>query len=490
MNNNVFSILHISDLHKDESCNYNQLLDSLKTDKDKYQSLGIAPVKYIVVSGDLVHGSNKDNVKEACEEIDQQYAEVAVFLQDLVSTFLDGEIRRLIIVPGNHDMNRAISKFAMKPIDAIQVENVKRSYWESLGRKQIYRFDWKTLSFFEINDDVAYRQRFDRFESFYNTFYDSIGRKFPEKPENEAYTLEFPEDKIAFACFNSCYQLDHLNVMGGIDNDSIHSIYNSLSDYYAKGYLVIGVWHHHLYGPPYKDDFMNKDFTEHLAQNHISVGLYGHQHKSEVLEALSDLSDDMDLDKVMLISAGTLFGSKKEMLPGVKRQYNVINVAVANGKAHLDVFFREDKKNDSAYPIWGEKHVPNEKKYIGFDVQLNNLSDDDLIHVIDDETRKSNNFKQGIVRLQALNLEKGRGMIDAYLQKLNIADDAEFLIENFQDPQTEIAYAYLLQALMRLGRKEEIKKWLDMGLFKNSKSPLVKATIADAIKKTTKKPWE
>ena len=38
--------------------------------------------------------------------------------------------------------------------------------------------------------------------------------------------------------------------------------------------------------------------------------------------------------------------------------------------------------------------------------------------------------------------------------------------------------------------KEEIKKWLDMGLFKNSKSPLVKATIADAIKKTTKKPWE
>ena len=156
----------------------------------------------------------------------------------------------------------------------------------------------------------------------------------------------------------------------------------------------------------------------------------------------------------------------------------------------MDVFFREDKKNDSAYPIWGEKHVPNEKKYIGFDVQLNHLSDDDLIHVIDDETRKSNNFKQGIVRLQALNLEKGRGMIDAYLQKLNIADDAEFLIENFQDPQTEIAYAYLLQALMRLGRKEEIKKWLDMGLFKNSKSPLVKATIADAIKKTTKKPWE
>lgn len=490
MNNNVFSILHISDLHKDESCNYNQLLDSLKADKDKFPSLGIAPVKYIVVSGDLVHGSNKDDAKEACEEISQQYAEVAVFLQGLVSTFLDGEIRRLVIVPGNHDMNRSISKYAMKPIDVTQVERVKRSYWESFGRKQIYRFDWKTLSFFEINDEVAYSQRFDSFESFYNAFYNSIGRKFPTKPENEAYTLEFPEDNIAFACFNSCYQLDHLNVMGAIDNDSIHSIYNSLCDYYSKGYLVIGVWHHHLYGPPYRDDFMNKDFTEHLSQNHILVGLYGHQHKSEVVEALSDLSDDMDLDKVMLVSAGTLFGSRKEMLPGVKRQYNVINVAVINGKAHLDVFFREDKKNDSAYPIWGGKHIPNDKKSIGFDVQLNHLSDDELIHIIDDGTRKSNNFKQGIVRLQALELEKGNGMIDGYLQKLNVTDDAEFLVANIQNPETEIAYAYLLQALIYLGKKDEIKKWLDMGLFKDSKSPFVKATIADAIKKTTKKPWE
>ena len=156
MSNKVFSILHISDLHKDESCNYNQLLDSLKADKDKFPSLGIAPVKYIVVSGDLVHGSNKDDAKEACEEISQQYAEVAVFLQGLVSTFLDGEIRRLVIVPGNHDMNRSISKYAMRPIDVTQVERVKRSYWESFGRKQIYRFDWKTLSFFEINDEVAY----------------------------------------------------------------------------------------------------------------------------------------------------------------------------------------------------------------------------------------------------------------------------------------------------------------------------------------------
>lgn len=178
------------------------------------------------------------------------------------------------------------------------------------------------------------------------------------------------------------------------------------------------------------------------------------------------------------------------MLPGVKRQYNVINVAVINGKAHLDVFFREDKKNDSAYPIWGGKHIPNDKKSIGFDVQLNRLSDDELIRLIDDETRKSNNFKQGIVRLQALELEKGNGMIDGYLQKLNVTDDAEFLVANIQNPETEIAYAYLLQALIYLGKKDEIKKWLDMGLFKDSKSPLVKATIADAIKKTTKKPWE
>ena len=81
-------------------------------------------------------------------------------------------------------------------------------------------------------------------------------------------------------------------------------------------------------------------------------------------------------------------------------------------------------------------------------------------------------------------------LIDEYLQKLNIAENAEFIIENFQNPDTEIAYAYLLLSLMHIGKKEEIKKMLDMELFKDSQSLLVKKTVADAIKKITKKPWE
>lgn len=44
-------------------------------------------------------------------------------------------------------------------------------------------------------------------------------------------------------------------------------------------------------------------------------------------------------------------------------------------------------------------------------------------------------------------------MIDGYLQKLNVTDDAEFLVANIQNPETEIAYAYLLQALIYLGKK-------------------------------------
>lgn len=52
-----FSIIQISDLHKDSDSNYNQLIDSLKSDKAKYENLGIYPVRYIVVCGDLIQGT-------------------------------------------------------------------------------------------------------------------------------------------------------------------------------------------------------------------------------------------------------------------------------------------------------------------------------------------------------------------------------------------------------------------------------------------------
>lgn len=73
---------------------------------------------FIVISGDLVQGAYTD------DEIQAQYDEVSKFLNKLVNEFLNGDKLRLIMVPGNHDMNRACSSKSMKEIVAPEAEEL------------------------------------------------------------------------------------------------------------------------------------------------------------------------------------------------------------------------------------------------------------------------------------------------------------------------------------------------------------------------------
>lgn len=488
-----FSIIQISDLHKDSDFNYNQLIDSLKSDIANYANLGIYPVKYIVVCGDLIQGTRNTDIAKGNQDIQKQYEEVSVFLHNLVDVFLNGDISRLIIVPGNHDVNRAVSSNSMKPIDASEQEKVQKSYWERYGKKQIYRFDWETLSFMQIIDEKFYTSRFDSFVSFFNGFYSSIGRTFPVSPEEDASLITFPDDKIAFACFNSCCQLDHLNAMGTINENAFHSIYRDLSSCYSNGYLIFGVWHHHIYGVPHRCDFMDMKITKSMACNHILVGLFGHQHRSEVVEELNDLAEDIERDKMHLISSGTLFGSRKEMLPGVKRQYNLINVEIENGSANLEVFGREDKMNDAPYPIWGEKYLLKGKKSLVFQVPLNKLSDDDLLRIIDEETRESGDFKNGILRMKQLDNPVKQGFIDEYIQQLSLeVEDLNFILNVFKQPLSNMEYCYLMQASILKNNVDDVRKLIEMSPYKDSDDILVTSQIAEGVKfiRKNRKPWE
>ena len=480
-------------MHKDSDFNYNQLIDSLKSDTANYVNLGIYHVRYIVVCGDLIQGTRNTDIAKGNQDIQRQYEEVSVFLHNLVDVFLNGDISRLIIVPGNHDVNRAVSSNSMKRIEASEQEKVQKSYWERYGKKQIYRFDWKTLSFMQIIDEKFYSSRFDSFVTFYNRFYSSIGRTFPVSPEEDASLIAFSNDKIAFACFNSCCQLDHLNAMGTINENAFHCIYGDLSSCYSNGYLMFGVWHHHIYGVPHRCDFMDMKITKSMACNHILVGLFGHQHRSEVVEELNDLAEDIERDKMHLISSGTLFGSRKEMLPGVKRQYNLINVEIENGSANLEVFGREDKMNDAPYPIWGEKYLLKGKKSLVFQVPLNKLSDDDLLRIIDEETRESGDFKNGILRMKQLDNPVKQGFIDEYIQQLSLeVEDLNFTLNVFKQPLSNMEYCYLMQASILNNNVDDVRKLIGMTPYKDSDDILVTSQIAEGVKfvRKNKKPWE
>ena len=149
----VFSILHISDLHKDAGASYDQLLASLEDDRVEWRNAD-PPIKepsFIVVSGDLVHGCQLDMTKRAATEmLDKQYEEVEVFLANLADRFLENDRNRIIIVPGNHDVSRNASQRSMVYVDEKERNDVYNTFVNSRGKSCLYRWSWADFAFCKI----------------------------------------------------------------------------------------------------------------------------------------------------------------------------------------------------------------------------------------------------------------------------------------------------------------------------------------------------
>lgn len=453
----TFSILHISDLHKDKSLDYKCLLSSLETDQSKWIAEGIPSPEFIVVSGDLVQGVKQYDCSkvEADEELFRQYSETKAFLIDLTENFLGGEREKLIMVPGNHDVNRNASFRSMDKLEITDNIKIAKSLNNSGWKSDIYRWSWDSCSFSKIVRPDIYGERFDAYKQFFEDFYE--GKRQLIDCENDALIVDFPEYNVTFVGYNSCSGIDHLNTIGHISNEALHYRLHDLQEYYDNGRLLIGVWHHHIYGSPYVPNFMDRGVLPHIHENHIKLALFGHQHYAEVADEYIDFENKLtDSDEsLLMISSGTLFGSKKQMQAGVKRQYNIVEVEMDNGSANIRIHKREDKLGDTPYPIW-KKHVILPNNYIERMVNFKHISALEQAYEIDRATRENGNYKEGITKLIAnmpaeddiQGIERFQALMDAYLQKLNLTVDYPFIIQNFGLPNNALQRAYLLQALI------------------------------------------
>ena len=160
-----YSILHISDIHKGQDVEYGPLFQSMRRDYECYTNQeGLLPPSFVVVSGDLIQGAYND------DEIRQQYDNVSLFLSEICDFFLNGDRKKLIIVPGNHDVNRNVTKASMIP-STRDYDSCLNSFFS--GAADI-RWNWKEHKFYEVINRTIYNNRFDLFIEFYNKFYDGI----------------------------------------------------------------------------------------------------------------------------------------------------------------------------------------------------------------------------------------------------------------------------------------------------------------------------
>lgn len=462
-----FSILHISDLHKIEGTNYRALLESLLTDKDSYLNSGIIEPKYVVVSGDLIHGGNSE------AEIRQQYAETKTFLDEVVCKFLDGDKNKMLIVPGNHDISYPHSRGSMMP----EPEENKLLNSQSLKKchPQI-RWSWEDFTFYKISDAEQYKQRFDLFKEFYNEFYAGL-RTYPEDSTSIAELYTFEDDKVSFALFNSCMQLDHLNDTAGIDEDAIVNVLPMLRSNYNRGFLNIAVWHHHFYDTPRKTDYMDREIVNKMSHSYIQIGLFGHQHISQIAEFYGGdlaLGDTPENQRLLLISSGTLFGGEKELPEGSRRQYNVIEIEKENGIAKVKIHVREDNNRSvsSKYPIWQPKFV-GPKSCIETSVKYRQMDEKDELMDILRNARKEGDYVSAYKKLID-NPASGELYMNIRSEVIRNIKDNQFLLENLV-PITDRDFMILMScaekegdvaAKSRLKNNEKLKAMLNDPILK------------------------
>jgi len=331
---NKIYILHLSDLHLDNDALAGVFRTQLEADLTR--ELGIRRLEYLVLSGDVVH--------RATEE---EYRAAFAMLDGLVKRFgLDPG--RVVVVPGNHDVNWPLSKKAYPFFYLDDLPSLAPDRYIPAG-------DVGGL----LRDDSLYRERFAPFNThFYRRVYS--GQKYPLDSADQVLLIERPENRILLLGLNSCWQLDHhFRDRASIHMQALTRVLDRLQEKAYDSWLKIAVWHHPVTGK----QPMNDEFMQLLSVHGFQICLHGHIH--EAIEGYHKYDDRRGLH---IIGAGTFGAPAREQVTGIPLQYNLLTFDPRKGE--ITVNTRKKEKPDGAWSAdarWGDKNDP--KPWYSFPVR-------------------------------------------------------------------------------------------------------------------------
>ena len=318
----MFSILHISDLHRsqDEPVDNDSLVAALLSDRDRY--MGETPVvptpDAIIVSGDLIQGAaiGHPNWKE---EIRDQYRVAGAFLDHLTRRFLDGDRSKLIIIPGNHDVCWNTSFASMERVpESDYPSDVRQALIEPDNN---YRWSWKERALYRIRDTDEYGHRMSAYWEFVESFYAGVALLRPIDRSRGYQLFELQDRRVVVAAFDSINANDCFSYSGAIPRGAVARCDLALRDIPHSYNLRIAVWHHSIYGPPSRDDYMEVGQVHEMAGLCFHLGMHGHQHVAATTTYYVHLSESRS---IAVVSAGSLCAGSRELPRGVNRQYNLV----------------------------------------------------------------------------------------------------------------------------------------------------------------------
>jgi hypothetical protein len=317
----MLSILHISDLHRSpgDPIDNDELVSALVADRDLYATEDpvIQAPDVIVVSGDLVQGAPLGHADPEAE-LKHQYDAALDFLSRITDRFASGDRRRVILVPGNHDVAWHTARAAMTPVEVDPKRELGPEIFRADGE---FRWSWRERRVYRIVNRELYEQRFNGYQDLLRRFYEGTVLAYPLRHEGYFELAELLDGRIGVAAFNSCAGNDCYSHHGAIPHGAVSQAHLELHDNEAKYELLVGVWHHNMDGPPHASDYMDVATVYQLIGKGFRLGIHGHQHRAEVAHRTIQLPQRAPM---AVVSAGSLCAGRKELPIGVNRQYNVI----------------------------------------------------------------------------------------------------------------------------------------------------------------------
>ncbi|MEA5470695.1 metallophosphoesterase [Spirulina sp. 06S082] len=326
---NPIYILHLSDIHCEKILEANRYFTQLATDLT--QNLNVKKINYLVISGDIANYSTEIEYDAAFRLVDKLIRRYKIS-QD-----------RVVIVPGNHDLNWEISKksYILKDREDCEANELKQGCYIEVSDDVV-----------RIRNDEEYKNRFIYFNNF---FYEKIHNKpYPLDYDRQAILYLSPEDKILFLALNSCWEIDYkfpdrASINPNAISNALDQILMGEEDY--DDWLKIAVWHHPVTSA---ESMKNVAFLEQLVTNGFQIGMHGHIHEAK------DENFQYDTQRgLRIIAAGTFGAPAKEQVTGIPLQYNLLALKPEMGE--LTVETRKKEKTDGAWSAdarWGDKNNP------------------------------------------------------------------------------------------------------------------------------------
>ena len=244
------TLLHISDLHRTSKprLNNDELLSAIASDAARWSGEGIPKPDLVVVSGDLIQGASIDTSDPDSEIVDQ-YTEAGDFLRRLAAEFVDSDRSRMVIVPGNHDVNWGRARSAMKPLATCPTGIADKALRAGSG----LRWNWSEQQAYEISERGLYDSRFEHFRQFQADFYAGLEPNPLAHGDSPIVFVEYPSLGLVIAGFASWHGNDCFCHVGEIDSASLAASRKLLSG--SKAPLAVAVWHHGILGGPRTHDY-------------------------------------------------------------------------------------------------------------------------------------------------------------------------------------------------------------------------------------------